>query len=241
MYFFTFSFQLTTAKTILNRAHRSLVLRDMAKRSCNAPSWRAIYSRAWEKNKQNVLFCCLNHSHSMWICHKHTPVWPDAIYVSYSMVALSPIAIPLCAIEYSRKFALLLTWAGSHYRQVISPYLTPNEKWKKKRTRNKKCKQGAQSKHDFHIFISWFPCGIYTISHKTNYVSFYKCSSRTVNVVSAINRKWKLTRPNSLCTHWNVFGRFLQRQLNYRHHRLRDPLDLMHAVDWCNLFYALWC
>lgn len=37
---------LTTAKTILNRAHKSFVLLDIANRSCNAPSCRAMYSLA---------------------------------------------------------------------------------------------------------------------------------------------------------------------------------------------------
>lgn len=39
----------TTATTILKRAHKSFVLRDIAKRSCSAPSCRAIYSRACNK------------------------------------------------------------------------------------------------------------------------------------------------------------------------------------------------
>lgn len=34
---------LTAAIKILNLAHKSLVLRDMAKRSWSAPSWRATY------------------------------------------------------------------------------------------------------------------------------------------------------------------------------------------------------
>lgn len=71
----------------------------------------------------------------------HTPVSPAAIYVSYSMAVLLPIAIPLYAIECSRKFALSLIPVGELHRQEISPYLTGNGEQKVR----------TQSKHDFHI------------------------------------------------------------------------------------------
>lgn len=48
------SAKLTAANQILNRAHKSFVLRDIANRSCNAPSCLATYSLAC-RTKRNFL------------------------------------------------------------------------------------------------------------------------------------------------------------------------------------------